>query len=70
MIGIPVAEDHQELVHYFVDEQTADAAMSAQGIQRALGLAGAWKDLAEWAEVEKDLEEIRHATPPTPPIEL
>lgn len=69
LIGIPVTEDHQELVRYFTDEQAADDATSEQGILRALSLAGAWKDLGEWSEVERDLEEIRHASLPTPPID-
>jgi len=70
LIGIPVQEDGQDLVHYFTDEKTAQAAARNDSLQKALSLAGAWQDLMDWEEAEHDLERIRHESPPTPPIEL
>jgi hypothetical protein len=70
LIGIIATDNDGETIRYFVDEQEADAAIEADGIERALSLAGAWKDLGNWAEVERELDRIRHESPPTPPVEL
>ena len=69
LIGVFVHENGREVVRYFTDEQEADAALGHTSVQKALGLAGAWKDLADWAEVEEELERIRHQSQPTPPID-
>ena len=57
------------MVRYFTDEHNADEASSQNNIQRALDLAGAWKGLADWVDVERELDQIRHESKPTPPIE-
>ena len=69
LIGIFVHEHGREAVRYFTDEQEADAALSRTRAPKALRLAGAWKDLADWAEVEEELDRIRHQSQPTPPID-
>jgi hypothetical protein len=66
LIAIPVAEDGRKLTYYFVDEETADEVLP-RSVQDALSLAGAWSDL-EGDEIEA-LDRIRHASPPTPPID-
>lgn len=67
LIGVPVREDDQEVVRYFVDESEADAALPQDAIQKVLSLAGAWSDL-DWEEAEAELDRIRHQSRPTPPI--
>jgi hypothetical protein len=69
LIGIPFRENGQEVVRYFADETTADAATADEDIQAALGAIGAWSDL-DWDEMEQALDRIRHESRPTPPIEL
>lgn len=67
LIGVVADEDGQEVVRYFVDEATADQALSQDSIQAALSLAGAWSDL-DWDEAIEELDRIRHQSRPTPPI--
>jgi Zn-dependent M28 family amino/carboxypeptidase len=69
LIGIPFAENGHEVIRYFIDETTADAAVREQTIQQAVSLAGSWSDL-DWDEMEAALDRIRHDSPPTPPITL
>jgi len=64
-----VEEGDEEIVRYFTDEAEADAAAAPASVQRALSLLGAWSDL-DWDEAEAELDRIRHANPPTPPITL
>ena len=71
LIMIPGEEDGEEVAYCFADEEAADAAMantSDKSLQDALSLAGAWSDL-DWEEMEEELYWIRHANPPTPPID-
>jgi predicted RNase H-like HicB family nuclease len=70
LIGIIASEGTRDIVRYFTDDAAADEATNTTGVERALSLAGAWKELGEWTEVEQELDRIRHANPPTPPIEL
>lgn len=67
LIAIIFEEDGQEIVRYFTDEAEADAALPSESVQAALDLAGAWSHL-DWEEVEAELDRIRHASQPTPPI--
>ena len=67
LIGVIVADGDEESVRYFTDETEADAAATPASVQRALSLLGAWSDL-DWEEAEAELDRIRHANPPTPPI--
>ena len=68
LIGIDLFEDGQEVTRYFADEAEADAAVAAQTLADARALAGAWSDL-DWEEMIEELERIRHANQPTPPID-
>ena len=68
LIALPSRSNGKDTVHYFVDEEAADAAITDEDIQRALVLAGAWSDL-DWDEMEAELYRIGHETPPSPPIE-
>lgn len=38
-------------------------------IEEILSLAGTWGE-RDWKQIEQDLDHIRHASPPTPPITL
>ncbi len=61
--------DSDGMVRYFTDEVDSDAATSAASIQRALSALGAWDDL-DWAAAKAELDRIRHASPPSPPLDL
>jgi hypothetical protein len=69
LIGVFAHENGRDVVRYFTDEEAADTTLGPTSVQKALKLAGAWKDLADWAEVEEDLERIRHQSPLTPPLD-
>src|SRR5689334_15738744 len=68
LIGVPVEENGHVAVRYFADEAEADKALTDDGIQAALSLAGAWSDL-DWDEAIEALDRIRHESKPTPPID-
>ncbi|MBI3979797.1 MAG: hypothetical protein HY331_16600 [Chloroflexi bacterium] len=70
LIGIPLKEDGEEVVQYFTDDEGVDAVSTSDSVQRALSLAGAWKDLGDWNEALDALDRIRHENKPTPPIDL
>ena len=70
LIGIITERNGQEVVHYFADEQAADAAAGKDSVQKTLKLIGAWRNLMDWEDVERDLDRIRHESEPTPPVEL
>jgi hypothetical protein len=67
LIGVVLEENGHEVTRYFADEAAADAAISDAVTQAALGAIGAWSDL-DWEEIEAELDRIRHASRPTPPI--
>ena len=69
LIGIPLEEKSHEVVSYFTDEKTADAAVPHRITQAALNVIGAWSDL-DWQEMVEALDRMRHESKPTPPIEL
>lgn len=68
LIGIVQIEDGQEVTRYFADEAEAAVAGSAQTVADARALAGAWRDL-DGDEMVEELDQIRHANTPTPPID-
>ena len=69
LIGVRVRENGQMVTRYFTEEQRpADQAARQSRVEKARGLAGAWKDL-DWDEMGKALDRIRHQSRPTPPIE-
>ena len=67
LIAIPVEENGREVTYYFVDDAVADAVLP-RSVEDALSLAGAWSDL-DWDETAAALDRIRHANPPSPPID-
>ena len=69
LIAIPIDEDGEEKVRYFVDEADADAAMTDEDLQASLAAIGAWSDL-DWDELADELDRIRRDSKPTPPIDL
>ncbi len=69
LVGVVVEEDGQEVVRYFAGDVPPQSEPSDAVIADALSLAGAWSDL-DWDQTADELDRIRHANPPTPPIEL
>ena len=67
LIGVPIEQNGQEEVVYFVDEDAADVALRQEQTQPATKLAGVWVDLDADAML-KDLDRLRHETKPTPPL--
>ena len=74
LIGVPSIEDGEEIVRYFTSEEDADRALDHDqaSIQRALNLAGAWKDLddEDGPDPLDELDRIRHESKPSPPLSL
>ncbi len=69
LIGVPLEEGGQEAIRHFTDEEEADAASPAASVQQALSLFGAWQDI-DTPDALDILDRIRHASKPTPPIDL
>jgi hypothetical protein len=69
LIALVLEENGREVTRYFTDDAAADAALPAESIQDALALAGAWSGL-DWDEMIDALDQIRHQTPPSPPLTL
>jgi hypothetical protein len=69
LIGIVATENGHPVTRYFTEEDAADNAVAERRLRRALGAIGALSDL-DWDEMETDLDCIRHASQPTPPIDL
>ena len=69
LIGVVAQENDRPVVHYFTDEESVEAASVPGSVERALSLLGAWSDL-DWDAAEAELDRIRQANPPTPPISL
>ena len=62
-----IEEDGHEVIHYFADEEAADAAVADSALHDALSAIGAWSDF-DSEEMEAMLDSIRHVSRPTPPI--
>jgi len=69
LFGVLDEVDGREVVRYFAGDVPADGELDEDVIADALSLAGAWSDL-DWERTAAELDRIRHASPPTPPIEL
>jgi hypothetical protein len=69
LVGIAVAENGHQATIFFADEDEADEAFGDAGVQAALQAIGAWADL-DWDEAVEELDRIRHASPPSPPLDL
>ena len=74
LIGVPTGQATDEVVRYFISEEEADEALSADqaSIQRALSLAGAWAELdtEDGPDPLDELDRMRHQSKPTPPLKL
>ena len=68
LIGIELMENGEPSIRYFSDEAEADAVVAAQRAAEARSLAGIWGDL-DWDEMSDELDRIRRANRPTPPID-
>ena len=73
-IAIPTMEGSDEVVRSFNSFEEADRflARDPDSIQRALSLVGAWADLDEedGPDMLDELDRMRHASPPSPPLEI
>jgi hypothetical protein len=69
LLGVLVEEDGHAVVRYFAGDVPAQGEPDDEVIADALRLAGAWSDL-DWERTADELDRIRHATPPTPPLDL
>ena len=74
LIGIPDTDGAEEVVRYFNNYEDVDQAteQERESIQRALSLIGAWQDLddEDGPDMLDELDRMRHASPPSPPLEL
>ena len=74
LIGVPADDGSDDGVRYFTSEEEADEALGRDraSIERALGLAGAWKHIDDEGgpDMLDELDRMRHETKPTPPFEL
>ena len=61
-------EGAEERVRYFTDESEARTFLAKHAPYDPLCAIGAWSHL-DWEEVRRELERIRHATTPAPPID-
>ncbi len=68
LIAVPIEQDGEEEVRYFVDEEQADAALEQETRKQPIKLAGVWRDLDATAMLAA-LDRMRHASKPTPPLE-
>ena len=67
LVAVVVEEDGREVVRYVVDDGSDAPSQPSADAQAALAAIGAWSDL-DWDELADDLDRIRHASPPTPPV--
>lgn len=56
LIGIPLKVNGEDVVRYFTDEQSVGEASTSASVQRALSLAGAWKDLGDWNDTFDEVD--------------
>jgi hypothetical protein len=68
LVAVVVEEGDQEIVRYFVEDRP-DATCEDEVMRAALAAIGSCADL-DWERWADELDRIRHASPPTPPIEL
>lgn len=68
LVGV-FATDGSGLVRYFIDDQTDPPTARLAALQAARAVIGAWSDL-DWGEFVDELDRMRHAHPPTLPINL
>jgi hypothetical protein len=69
LVGVVVTENGHQTTRFFAEEADTGGAALDAGIQQALQAIGAWADL-DWDEAVEELDRIRHASKPSPPLEL
>ncbi|HET9015610.1 MAG TPA: hypothetical protein VFN57_08435 [Thermomicrobiaceae bacterium] len=69
LIGLLMEQDGQPVERYVTDEAIADTELGDEALRLAANAIGALADL-DWEDAIEELERIRHASPPTPPISL
>jgi len=68
IFALPIREHGRLGTRIVVGEEALEAARAEVALEEALALAGAWDDL-DFDEMMDDFERIRHASPPSPPID-
>lgn len=64
-----IIEKNGEDIAAIVPVDFVASSEAGNSVQRALALAGAWKDL-DTEDLERRIEENRHASPPSQPVDL
>jgi hypothetical protein len=74
LIGVSTTDGGVEVVRYFTSEEEADQelARDQDSIERALSLAGAWEELdaEDGPDPLDELDHMRHASNPSPPLKI
>lgn len=66
LMSVITTREGEDYVRYYTEQaETRD-----EDVEGALALAGAWKDLEDWEEVEAELDRIRHSSPPSAPLNV
>ncbi len=68
LIGV-IAEDGEQVVHYFVPGEEEERDPAGNVVRDVRTLAGVWSDL-DWQQMVEELDSIRHSAPPSPPLDL
>ena len=69
LIGVVTILDGQPATEFFADDgETEETATDAE-MRTALGAIGVWADL-DWDAAVDELDQIRHQSTPTPPLDL
>jgi len=66
-VAVSVEENGRRVLYVFADDATARSVLP-ETTRDALSLIGAWSDL-DWDAMVEELDRIRHATPPSPPVD-
>jgi hypothetical protein len=69
LIGVVVEYGDREVIAYSTDEESEETVVSRASVDEALRLLGAWKDI-DTDDALDQLDRIRRASQPTPPIDL
>jgi hypothetical protein len=69
LIGLLIEENGEWTERYFSSEEDARAAVAKSRRGPAKSLAGVWSDL-DTDEMLRELDRIRHESPPSPSLEL
>lgn len=69
LIAIPMELDGEEVTCFVVGHQAADAAVASIRRKRPSDLSAASEGL-DFDEMMDELDRIRHASPPSPPLNI